>query len=115
MEIYEFRAAYPEFSAEADTTIQINLDLFVIIYGTGYGSLVDHMQGLYTAHKLTLNNQSQDTTGQIISKTVGDVSVTYANTEKSIAGGASLLHSTRYGKELAQLISGFSNAVVANV
>jgi hypothetical protein len=107
MEIYEFRAAYPEFDDIDDQLIASKLELFTLIYGVGFGSLVDHMQGLYTAHTLTLSKKSQS--GIVTSKSVGDVSVTYAD-----KAGNSQLYQTRYGEELAQLLISFAKPLVSS-
>jgi len=77
----------------------------VSIYGAGYGSLVDHLQELYVAHMLT-----NKTVSRMVSRSVGDVSVSYADKTTS----DSHLYNTVYGVEFAQLISSFQTAAIAN-
>ena len=109
MNIYEFRALYPDFDCIDDATIQVQLDLFISIYGSGYGSLVDHLQGLYAAHKLFIKGQNNS--GPIASRSVGDVSVTYSDKVTS----DSQLYTSSYGTEFAQIISGFSSPILQGV
>lgn len=113
MTLAEFRVLYPDFSAIPDANIQIYLDLFVSLYGVNYGNVTDHLQGLYTAHRLIVFNQGGAVAvGAITSKSEGDVSRSYA--DSTGAASSSEFASSSYGVEFINLIRAFGSGGVVS-
>jgi hypothetical protein len=116
----QFRTVYfTEFVNLTDPEVQIFLDWFVLLYGTNYYGAEDRLQGLYTAHRLTIQNQSQVSAtgtggtgapvGNISMKKEGDVSIAYAsNAPAPHSSGDGDFGATSYGIEFEHLMTKFS-------
>ena len=112
MNYSEYIAIYPEHINTDPSKIQRFLDLFIAMYGLGYGSLNDHLQSLYVSHRLAISAiGSAVNTGEVASRSVGDVSVSYVTSNPS--GDSSGMSSTSYGIEFLDIISNFSSPMVA--
>lgn len=118
----EFRTVYfTEFINVANSEIQVYLDLFVLLYGTNYYGVEYYLQGLYVAHRLTVQSQSQvsaagtgglgNVIGNTSSKKEGDVAVGYASNAPADHGsGDGDCGATSYGIEFEHLMTRFSIA-----
>ena len=98
MTIEEFLTLYPKFSDIDDAVIQRYLDMFICQFGDNYGCMTNELQGLFTAHRLTVwkktNSGATDPQLIVTNKRVGDVSVSgYVTGDTSYGDYAS----TTYG------------------
>lgn len=92
-----FRLRYSEFSDYSDPTIQAAIDDAVAeMNETRWGALYTRGAYAMTAHILTTSGASAQPMAGVISRSVGDVSVTYAK-------GLDDIGSTRYGCEYVRL------------
>lgn len=73
MDLATFKTQYPNISAD-DATIQRYLDLFLCQFTGDYGCMADHLQGLFTAHRLTVMSKGASPAMTVTSRRVGDVS-----------------------------------------
>lgn len=102
-----FKARYPAFAETLDATIQAAIDDAVLEMNAAmWGSLYDRGAYALTAHLLTVSNGAGSAPiGGVVSRSVGDVSVTFAQRSTAMDD----LGSTSYGCEyvrLRKLISG---------
>lgn len=78
MTLAEFRAFYPEFSNIDDLVVQRYLDLFECQFTGDYGCMTDELQGLFTAHRLSIwSRTNAGSVGAVVtatSKTIRDES-----------------------------------------
>ena len=111
MDYSEFIITYPEHENTDQSKIERFLDLFVLMYGLGYGLLNDHLQGLYASHRLAISEQGATNTGEVASRSVGDVSTSYVTSNDST--DKSGMSATPYGVEFLDIISAFSSPMVA--
>ena len=103
-----FRLRYPSFveASYSNATVQLALeDIALEMNETQWGNLYERGAYALTAHLLTITATGVGPVAGVVSRSVGDVSVTFA------AGSSAMddLGSTRYGGEyvrLRQLISG---------
>lgn len=104
MTLSEFRAAYPEFDAVADATVQAQLTNFDLLYQGDYGDLSDYLSGLYVSHQLTVFsvNTSAEPVQAVKSRSVDGISWSYA--ESSNAKNAGEFAATKYGLEFSRLM-----------
>lgn len=99
----EFKANYPQFSTLTDAQVQVQLDLFVCLYGEDYGCVQDYLQGLFVAHQLAVSTTNGNGPVQAMTnRSVGDVSVGYAQSRG--AANAGDFASTKYGLEFDRLV-----------
>lgn len=108
----EFIVAYPEFTSTGTADIQRQLDLFALLYKGDYGDLADYLQGLYTAHQVTVftTNASQAPVQTVKQRSVDGMSWTYS--ESSTTEKAGDFASTKYGLEFHRLMSMFGQGPI---
>lgn len=107
-----FITRFPEFTAVAEARIQLFLDEALLeIRESDWGAFYNKGLNLYTAHLLTLGNQTSAAAGgaggslaPITSRAVGDVSISFANPATS-GWDQAWLCSTSYGQEFYNLTS----------
>lgn len=108
----ELKAAAPEFASVLDATVQIYLDnAFLEIDEDAWGSRAEEAEQLLACHKMIVMgvlsaSGGGSTVGPISSKSVGDVSVSYAATATlGVQQGLDVsLSGSKYGAEYARLI-----------
>ena len=107
-----FKASYPEFVALSDADIQAQIDLFALIYQGDYGSLLDHLTGLYVAHQVTVFTLNTGSGAQqnVTSRSVADMSWSYDKSSSSEKAGD--FASTKYGLEFFRLMSMFGHGPI---
>lgn len=105
-----FKARFPEFTVVADVLVNLVLDEAIVQVGeTWLERDRARAQMLLAAHTLTMEGEPQRSTsgngaagsGLMVSRSVGDVSVTFANTSSASATGNGGSH---YGKEFDRLM-----------
>ena len=107
-----FLTRFPEFSAVAEARIQLFLDEALLEIREGdWGDFYNKGLNLFTAHLLTLADQTAAATGgatgslaPIASRSVGDVSVSFVNPSTTGGWDEAWLNSTPYGQELWALM-----------
>jgi hypothetical protein len=105
-----FRVRFPEFDAVPDARVQAFLDdAGVEIKEAVWGDFWRRAINLYTAHLLTLAERTATgggagTSGPVASRSVGDVSVSFAVMAGGLGWGSDWMVSTAYGQELQRLI-----------
>lgn len=124
MDANEFKLAFTEFVNVPNGDIDRYLNLFVVLYGVDYHGGENRLQGLYVAHRLTIQNQSQVSplglggTGsvqQIASKKEGDVSVTYGASGVTANARSGDFNLSSYGVDFEYLMFLFSiGGIVSN-
>ena len=90
----DFKARYPEFDSVADARVQTFLDEAQLEVGSGpWGTLYEKGVFLLTAHMIVIDQRNQAaggsssvSVGQLTSRKVGDVSVTFASQSTSPDG-----------------------------
>lgn len=106
-----FLDRFPEFSEISESRIQLFLDDAVLeVSQSFFGQYYNKALCLYTAHVLALANVTTGQTGgalgniaPVASRTIGDTSVTFANSGQGGPKTSQWLESTPYGQELARL------------
>lgn len=106
----EFKARFPEFDSVDDSRIQVfiddaELELDEGVWGTWYEKGLAYL----TAHFLTIANQtaagaSGSTGGPVASRSVGDVSISFAR-GASTGATEDYFNSTSYGQEYFRMVN----------
>lgn len=107
----EFKIRFPEFGSVLDARVQLFLDDAELELDTSrWGDRYDKGQALLAAHYLTLSlkaaSGASSSSGTVASKSIGDVSVSYA-VASSVSKTEDFYSSTIYGLEylvLARLV-----------
>jgi len=105
-----FRVRFPEFSAVSDARVQAFLDDAVVeIRAAIWGDFWRRAVNLYTAHMLALAEMqaagSTGSVGPVASRSVGDVSISFAVSAGTGGAAVDWMGSTGYGQELLRLIN----------
>lgn len=105
------KARFPEFTSETDAFIQIHLDDAVLdldetrwgdLYAQGVAYLTAHL--LVSAKRRAANTGAVPAAGAVASKSVGDVSISYASSGRvDNSVGAVEYNSTTYGQRYLTL------------
>lgn len=107
----DFKARYSEFDSVADARVQTFLDEAVLEVGqVPWGTLYEKGVFLLTAHMLVIDARNQaganpgvPSPGQLASRKVGDVSVTFATQTTSPDGSDEWYLSSSYGFDYLRL------------
>jgi len=97
-----FKTRFPEFTSETDERVEFFITDAYLEVDTSWGTLQDIGVSYLTAHLLALSNKSltsSSSIGQVASKSVEGVSISYATN----ANDSTYLSSTSYGQRYLQL------------
>lgn len=107
----EFYTLYPEFIESDPAKVQAQIDVFALQYQGDYGSLADHLTGLFVAHQLSIFDNDDESPGQVIkSRSIDGMSWSFETPGSDSKAGA--FGSTKYGVEFHRLISLFGGGAV---
>lgn len=120
----EIKARYPEFEPVSDVLIDLMIDDAVVIVGESWLERDrKRAQMLWVAHTLTTEGEPQRSAsgkstagrGAMTSRSVGDVSVSYADPSAKASGGdlSAQYSSTSYGREFLILMRQNFPAILA--
>jgi hypothetical protein len=103
MDAAQFKTDFPAFAAADDARVGFWLALGVrLLPADRWADLLDTGLELYVAHQLTLEKKAGNVVGQVTSKTVDKVAVSYDTAAVSLADGGHY-NATSYGIQLLQL------------
>jgi hypothetical protein len=115
----DFKARFPEFGSVPDSRVQFWLDDAVLEVGeSAWGELYEKGVFLLAAHLLSLDQINQDedgsggVTGNVNSRSVGDVSVSFAKATSDSSSDDWYLQ-TSYGSEYLRLKKRVGMGIVA--
>ena len=110
-DLASFRARYPEFDSVADARVELFLADAALEMGEScWGDLYDRGQSALAAHLLTISIGDQSAVGGIgivaplSERTVGDVSLKFAQAVPSSGSNEAYFGRTTYGQEYMRLM-----------